>query len=304
VTFFGRIGVIFIIFQLRFVADDSIGKVHRVTSEEAFMTEVKFGLNVPTTAEPGDHPGGRGPSYETWTMLCWIAAATERIDIASRVLGVPFRAPALLAKMVETLDRLSGGRLILGLGGGSGDDEFRAFGLGIPSPNEKIDGLEEAVTIIRGLWSQPDFSFGGRRYSVIGATIEPRPERQIPIWLGTFGPRSLAVTGRLADGWIPSLGYAPPDEVKVMRQRVLDAAVAAGRDPSEITCAYNVEVRLDEAAESPSVVSGSAEEVAERLVDFIQLGFSAFNFMLSGADQDEQAERLAREVVPAVRAAA
>jgi alkanesulfonate monooxygenase SsuD/methylene tetrahydromethanopterin reductase-like flavin-dependent oxidoreductase (luciferase family) len=289
------------------------------------MAEVRFGLNVPTTAEPGtdparaarkaeelgfdfvsssDHPGGSGPSYETWTMLCWIAAATDRIHIASRVLGVPFRTPALLAKMAETLDRLSGGRLILGLGGGSGDDEFRAFGLEVPSPKEKIDGLEEAVTIIRSLWSQRDFSFDGRRYSVIGATIEPRPERRIPIWLGTFGPRSLAVTGHLADGWIPSLGYAPPEEVKVMRQRVLDAAVAAGRHPSEITCAYNIEVRLDGAPESPSVVSGSANEVAERLVGFTKLGFSAFNFMLSGADQDEQAERLAREVVPAVRAAA
>jgi alkanesulfonate monooxygenase SsuD/methylene tetrahydromethanopterin reductase-like flavin-dependent oxidoreductase (luciferase family) len=289
------------------------------------MAEVRFGLNIPTTAEPGvdppraarraeelgfdfvsssDHPGASSPSYETWTMLCWIAAATERIEIASRVLGVPFRAPALLAKMAETLDRLSGGRLILGLGGGSGDDEFRAFGLGVPSPKEKIDGLEEAVTIIRGLWSQPQFSFDGRRYRVIEATIEPRPERHIPIWLGTFGPRSLAVTGRLADGWIPSLGYAPPDEAKIMRQRVLDAAVTAGRDPAEITCAYNIEVRLGRGTASSSVVSGAAEEVAEQLIDFLKNGFTSFNFMLSGSDQDEQAEQLAKEVIPAVRAAA
>jgi alkanesulfonate monooxygenase SsuD/methylene tetrahydromethanopterin reductase-like flavin-dependent oxidoreductase (luciferase family) len=237
-------------------------------------------------------------------MLSWIAAATERIHIASRVLGVPFRPPALLAKMAETLDRLSGGRLILGLGGGSGDDEFRAFGVGAPSPKEKTDGLEDAVTIIRGLWSQPEFSFDGRRYRVDSATIEPRPERSIPIWLGTFAPRSLAVTGRLADGWIPSLGYAPPDEVKTMRRRVLEAAVAAGRDPSEITCAYNVEVVVDRVAESASVVSGTAEEVAEQLIGFRKLGFSVFNFMLSGPDEDEQAERLARDVVPAVRTAA
>jgi alkanesulfonate monooxygenase SsuD/methylene tetrahydromethanopterin reductase-like flavin-dependent oxidoreductase (luciferase family) len=289
------------------------------------MGEIRFGVNVSTSAAAGtdparaarraeelgfdfvsssDHPGGSDPSYETWTMLCWMAAATERIHIASRVLGVPFRAPALLAKMAETLDRLSGGRLMLGLGGGSGDEEFRAFGLGVPSPKEKTDGLEEAVTIIRGLWSQADFTFDGRRYSVEGATIEPRPARGIPIWLGTFAPRSLAVTGRLADGWIPSLGYAPPDKVEEMRQRILDAAVAAGRDPSEITCALNVEVRLDEPGESDSVIAGTADEVAERLLGFVELGFSAFNFMLTAPDEEAQAEQLATEVLPAVRAGA
>jgi alkanesulfonate monooxygenase SsuD/methylene tetrahydromethanopterin reductase-like flavin-dependent oxidoreductase (luciferase family) len=70
-----------------------------------------------------DHPGGAAPNYETWTMLCFIAAATSRIRIATRVLGLPYRAPAMVAKMAESLDRLSGGQLILGLGGGSGDDD-------------------------------------------------------------------------------------------------------------------------------------------------------------------------------------
>jgi alkanesulfonate monooxygenase SsuD/methylene tetrahydromethanopterin reductase-like flavin-dependent oxidoreductase (luciferase family) len=208
----------------------------------------------------------------------------------------------MVAKMAETLQRLSGGRLILGLGGGSADDEHRAFGLGVRSPREKVDGLEEAVTIIRGLWAEPSFTFDGRLYRTEAAELEPKPEQSIPIWLGTFGPRALAVTGRLADGWIPSLGYAPPDEVVGMRERVLEAARAAGRDPSEITCAYNVEVRIDEHAESDaSVVSGSAYAVAAQLAGFVELGFSVFNFMLTGPDADEQAERLAAEVIPAVR---
>jgi alkanesulfonate monooxygenase SsuD/methylene tetrahydromethanopterin reductase-like flavin-dependent oxidoreductase (luciferase family) len=285
---------------------------------------LQFGVNVSTSttgADPvaaavraeqagfdfvsaSDHPCGRNPTNETWTMLCFIAAATSRIGIVTRVLGVPYRAPAMVAKMAETLDRLSGGRLILGLGAGSADDEHRAFGLGVRSPREKTDGLEEAVTIIRGLWSQRSFSFEGRLYETEAAELEPKPAHRIPLWLGTFAPRALAVTGRLADGWIPSLGYAPPDAVVEMRERVLTAAQNAGRDPSAIMCAYNVEVRLDErAGGDPSVVSGPAEAVAERLAGFMKLGFSAFNFMLDGPQVEEQADRLAAEVVPLVRAA-
>ncbi len=287
------------------------------------MKALEFGLNIPTTAAPGtdpiaaavraeqlgfdfvsssDHPCGTNPTFETWTMLSFIAAATSRIRIATRVLGVPYRNPAMVAKMAETLDRLSGGRLILGLGGGSADDEHRAFGLGVRSPRDKTDGLEEAVTIIRGLWSEQSFTFTGRLYHTEEAELEPKPARRIPIWLGTFAPRGLALTGRLADGWIPSLGYAPPDEVVVMRERVLAAAREAERDGSEITCAYNVEVRIEERAnDDPSLVSGPPAAVAERLREFVGLGFSALNFMVGGPDADEQAECLATEVIPALR---
>jgi alkanesulfonate monooxygenase SsuD/methylene tetrahydromethanopterin reductase-like flavin-dependent oxidoreductase (luciferase family) len=286
---------------------------------------LQFGLNIPTAAGPdadpisaarraeelgfdfvssSDHPEGASPTYETWTMLSFLAAATTRIRIATRVLGVPYRAPAMIAKMAETLDRLSGGRLILGLGGGSADDEHRAFGLGVRTPKEKTTGLEEAVTIIRGLWSQPKFSFCGRLYHVDEAELEPKPGHAIPIWLGTFGPRALAVTGRLADGWIPSLGYAGPDDVVTMRQRVVNAALDAGRDPDEITCIYNVEARVDPRAHGDAqTIAGPPEAVAERLIELATLGFSGFNFTLGdGPPADEQAERLATDVIPALRA--
>jgi probable F420-dependent oxidoreductase len=288
------------------------------------MDGVLIGLSVSTAATPGtdpvaaasraeelgfdfvsasDHLHGRQPTYEPWTMLSWIAAATSRIRVATRVLGVPYRPPAVLAKMAESFDRLSGGRLILGLGGGAVDEEFRAFGLPVRSPRDKVDGLEEAIRIARGLWSQPGFSFDGRLYRTDGADLEPKPERQIPIWLGTYGNRALALTGRLADGWIPSLGYAPPERVVAMRERVLAAARAAGRDPGEITCAYNIGVRVDERAEArPSSVVGSTDAVAERLLGFLELGFTALSLIPLGPGEHEQAERLASEVVPALRA--
>ena len=289
------------------------------------MSVVRFGLNVSTLVTPGadpvatarraeelgfdfvsasDHLHGERPAYEPWTMLSWIAAATSRIHVGTRVLAVPYRHPAVLAKMAETFDRLSGGRLILGMGGGFSDEEFRAFGLGERSPRDKVDGLEEAIRVIQGLWSRPQLTFEGRMYRTEDAELSPKPERRIPIWLGTYGRRALALTGRLADGWIPSLGFAPPEQVPAMRERVLGAARDAGRQPEDVTCCYNLEVRVDEAAQArPSLVSGSAGAVAERLLGLLQLGFDAVSLAPSGPGQDEQIELLGREVLPAVRAA-
>jgi alkanesulfonate monooxygenase SsuD/methylene tetrahydromethanopterin reductase-like flavin-dependent oxidoreductase (luciferase family) len=286
---------------------------------------VKFGLNVSTSAASGrdpvrdaqtaetlgfdfvsasDHLHGASPTYETWTMLSWIAAATSRIGVATRVLGLPYRNPAVLAKMAETFDRLSGGRLILGLGAGAADEEFRGFGLDVRPPRDKVDGLAEAIRIIRGVWTQPSFTFGGRLYRTEAAELTPKPERRIPIWLGTFGNRALDVTGRLADGWIPSLGHASPEQVQVMRARMLAAARAAGRDPAEITCAYNLQVRLeDRPGSDPGMVSGPTAAVAERLLEFAGMGFSTLNLITAGPGEDEQLERIAREVIPAVRSA-
>ncbi|MEU7003356.1 LLM class flavin-dependent oxidoreductase [Nonomuraea sp. NPDC046570] len=290
-----------------------------------------FGLSIPASAGPhddpvaeavraerlgfdfvstSDHPCGTDPTFETWTLLTWIAAATSRISIATRVLGVPYRPPAMVAKMAESLHRLSGGRLILGLGGGYSDAEFRAFGLPVPSAREKVDGLEEAVRIARGLWSQRSFTFQGELYQVEAADLEPKPVRPIPIWMGTFGPRALELTGRLADGWIPSLGFAPPERAAGMRERVLASAEAAGRDPAELTCAYHLRVYVGEGHDlGPGGVAGPPEAVAERLAGFARLGFRTLSLAPEdpegpeGADaRTRQAERLAGEVIPLVRA--
>ena len=235
-------------------------------------------------------------------MLAWIAAATSRIGVATRVLGVPYRNPAMVAKMAETLDRLSGGRLVLGLGGGHSDEEFRAFGMRVPTARDKIGGLEEAVRIARGLWSDEAFTFHGRLHHTSEAHLEPKPGRRIPIWLGTFGPRGLGLTGRLADGWIPSLSFAPPEKARAMRDRVLAAAEEAGRDPAEITCAYNVAVRIqDRPGDDPAAVSGPAEAVVEKLLGFAAMGFTSFNFAPAGPDPERQTELLAEEVLPVLR---
>ncbi|MGH3244284.1 MAG: LLM class flavin-dependent oxidoreductase [Spirillospora sp.] len=287
------------------------------------MTTLSFGLGIPAAPEPGydpvafgqnaeqlgfdflsvsDHPAATSPTYEAWTVLSWIAASTTRIKVGPRVLGMPYRSPAVVAKMAETFDRLSGGRLILGLGGGYSDEEFQAFGLATPTPREKVDGMEDAIHIARGLWSQPQFSYSGKIFKVEAADVVPRPEHRIPIWLGTFGDRALAVTGRLADGWIPSFGMAPPDQAIVLRDKIFAAAEGAGRDPGEITCAYHLEVDPSpDAPDEPWIVSGSVAKIAETLAGFTKIGFNAFSIVPGGPDRAETIERLATEIVPAVR---
>jgi alkanesulfonate monooxygenase SsuD/methylene tetrahydromethanopterin reductase-like flavin-dependent oxidoreductase (luciferase family) len=289
------------------------------------MQPLLFGVNVSTSAAPGadpvrearaaedlgfdfvsssDHPSGTHPTFETWTMLTWIAASTSRIQVLSRVLSIPFRSPALVAKMAESLDRLSGGRLILGLGAGATDAELHGFGLPVPPVKEKIDGLADAIHIIRGLWNETSYSYDGSEYHTNSGEMTPKPERSIPIWTGTFGDRALAITGRQADGWIPTLGYAPLDQLPVMRHKVLAAAQAAGRSPDDVTCALNVTVSVDGTGEpNPDILAGSPGEIAERLGELAAIGFTAFNFMLEGPKPESQLERLASAVLPALRTA-
>jgi alkanesulfonate monooxygenase SsuD/methylene tetrahydromethanopterin reductase-like flavin-dependent oxidoreductase (luciferase family) len=249
-----------------------------------------------------DHPMGSSPTHELWTLLAWVAARTSTIRVASRVVGAPYRNPAVLAKMAASLQTLSGGRLILGIGGGSSDEGIAAVGAGTLSPRDKIDRLEDALRILRGLWSEPGFSYEGRALSVRDATIEPRPSKPIPISTGAFGDRGLRLTGELADGWIPSLDMAPPARARAMRERILQAAAGVGRAPEAITCICNLEVHIGAEDPDRSVVSGEPERVVERLRELVEVGFGGMNFIVTGPDGKEQRERLAVEILPALRA--
>ena len=287
------------------------------------MTDLIFGVGVPASAALGDdpvglaqeaerlgfdfvsaadHPCGPSPSYETTAMLTWIAARTSRIKVASRVLAVPFRRPAMVAKLAASLDLLSGGRFILGLGAGYSDQEIAAVGGPALSPAEKVDGLAEAIQVIRGAWTQRGYTQHGRHHSVRDLEMEPKPTHPIPVWLGTFGPRALAVTGALADGWIPSLGYTPVDEFPAMRHRIDAAADASGRRPDEIRSILNLNIRIGPPAQpQPDAVTGSAKQAVSQLRHLLGLGFTGFNFLVSGPDQIAAMQRIAEEVLPTLR---
>lgn len=248
-----------------------------------------------------DHLHSDRGTWEPWTALSFLAAATERITLATDVLGLPYRAPAVLAKMAETLDRLSHGRLVLGLGTGGYDAEFAAFGLSVRTPGQKVAALDEAVQVITSLWQRPTTTFVGRHFTVYDARIEPRPAHRIPVWLGTYGPRALAVTGRLADGWLPSLQRLGLAEALALRDTVREAARGAGRDPDTITCACNVQVLLGgRRGAGDRVIAGSSQAVAEQLAAVVRAGFTFP--LLFGLDHAETRERFATEVMPLVRA--
>jgi alkanesulfonate monooxygenase SsuD/methylene tetrahydromethanopterin reductase-like flavin-dependent oxidoreductase (luciferase family) len=125
----------------------------------------------------------------------WNAGRREACRSASCTVWPP---EAMLAKLAASLDLISGGRLILGLGGGYSDPEITALGSPALSPAEKVRGLAEAIQVIRGAWTQSGYSQDGRHHSVRDLEMEPRPAHPIPVWTGAFGPRALAVTGRLA----------------------------------------------------------------------------------------------------------
>jgi alkanesulfonate monooxygenase SsuD/methylene tetrahydromethanopterin reductase-like flavin-dependent oxidoreductase (luciferase family) len=287
------------------------------------MAQLQIGLGVSTSPGPGvdpvaearlaeevgfdyvsasDHLNGTTATYEPWTLLTAIAAVTTRIRVLTRVLAVPYRNPGVLAKMAETLDRLSDGRLILGLGGGFVDDEFRAFGLPVPTNRDRVDAVAEQIAIARATWTEPSASFEGRLYRIEGAVVEPKPEHRISIWLGMYKRRGLALTGREADGWIPSIGFAPPPVVVGLWEQVQVAAREAGREPSEITAAYNMLVRVgDGQPGNVMTIAGPAESITDQLIGFIGLGFTSFNLVPAGTDRMDQIELLGRDVLPALR---
>ncbi|MGH2692001.1 MAG: LLM class flavin-dependent oxidoreductase [Actinomycetota bacterium] len=248
-----------------------------------------------------DHLPGSRPSLETWTAMTWAAASTEKIRVGSNVLGLPYRHPAVTAKMAETLNRLSGGRVILGLGGGGSNDEFRRLGLPLREPKDKVDAFEEALQITRELWSGKEVSFEGKHYRLEDAQISPPPDPPIPIWLGVYGKRSLTFVAKYADGWLPSYRFAPPGKRREGQERIRRTAEEMGRDPGEIEYAYNIGVRVDERAEArPGMIAGPPDKVVKELDELKAMGVT-FLVLWAAGDQSEQRERLATEVLPQLR---
>ena len=141
------------------------------------------------------------PSMEGWTLATAVAVQTERIAVTHSTLNVPFRNPALLAKMASTLDVMTGGgRVILTLGAGGQETHYRTYGIEFGSPGERVTDLEDAIAIMRGLWANESFSYAGRQFSVEECSAPPAPLGPIPIIIGAGGPRMLRYTGAHAEG--------------------------------------------------------------------------------------------------------
>ena len=244
-----------------------------------------------------DHPYQRR-YVDTWTLMPMIAARTTTLRIFPDVANLPLRLPSMIAKAAATLDVLSGGRFELGLGGGAFWDAIEAYGGPFRSAGESLEALEEAVVIIRMIWSgERGLRFSGKHYRLGGAQSGPVPAHHIGIWLGAYGPRALRHTARLADGWIPSFrGEMQP--IVDMTNRLDDAIVKADRRLQDVRRVLNVNGLITD-GESEGPLRGPADQWADELTDFaITHGFDTFVFWADGADQ---LPRFANEVIPRVR---
>jgi alkanesulfonate monooxygenase SsuD/methylene tetrahydromethanopterin reductase-like flavin-dependent oxidoreductase (luciferase family) len=248
-----------------------------------------------------DHPY-QWRFLDTFAPIADLLTRTERIRIFPDVANLPLRGPTMLAKQAASLDLLSDGRFELGLGAGAFWEAIGAMGGPVRSGREALEALEEGIAIIRAFWSgERTIAFEGKHYSVRGLHPGPPPTHPIGIWLGVGRPRALALTGRVADGWVPSLGWATPELVPDLARRVDEGAAEAGRDPSEIRRVYNVSGTI---VDGPvrGLLDGPPEHWVETLTEFAtELGFDTFIFW-PGDEPEAQLERFAQEVVPALRA--
>jgi len=245
-----------------------------------------------------DHPYQRR-FVDTWTLLGAIAAATARVGFFPDVANLPLRPPAVMAKAAASLDVLSGGRFELALGAGGFWDAIEAYGGPRREPRDALAALEEAIQVIRLMWSgERNLRFAGEHYRLAGAHSGPVPAHPIGIWLGVYGPRALRLAGRLADGWVPSLR----GDLTLLSEgsaRLDDAAAAAGRDPAEIRRVVNVNGQITDGARL-GLLRGPVDQWVDELTD-LAVGYGFDTFMFWG-DGEDQLPRFAEEVVPAVRA--
>jgi alkanesulfonate monooxygenase SsuD/methylene tetrahydromethanopterin reductase-like flavin-dependent oxidoreductase (luciferase family) len=282
--------------------------------------EVEFGTSVAPLADPPDfakrvsvaadsagldlvgiqdHPYQRR-FLDTWTLISTLVPVTGRIRFFPDVACLPLRLPAMLAKAAASLDVLSGGRVEMGLGAGAFWEAIEAMGGPRRSPGEAVRSVEEAIQVMRLVWSEErSVRFDGEIYTLKGLKPGPHPAHEIGIWVGAGGPRMLDLIGRLADGWVPSMGWATPDRLPEMHRRIDEGAARAGRDPDEIRRVYNISGIIGE--EGEGLLDGSASRWIEELSRFaLELGMDTFIYW-PAEDHVRQIELFASEVVPAVR---
>ncbi len=265
--------------------------------EQAVVAD-RAGLDLVTFQ---DHPYV-AKLHDTSTLLAWAAARTERIHLAANVTNLPLRPPAVLARAIATLDRLSGGRIELGLGAGAFWDGIAAMGGPRHTAGESIEALEEAIAIIRAIWDTDAtgmLSLRGRHYDVHGAKRGPAPAHPVGIWVGAYKPRILRLVGRAADGWLPSVQYLPNglSDLTDMNRRIDGAAVAAGRTPTDIRRLLNIAGQFGDRRRG--FLQGPAQQWVDELVE-VALTYGISGFVLA-SDDATLTEAFAADVAPAVR---
>ena len=216
--------------------------------------------------------------HECWTILAAIAEATRRVELGTIVMCTSFRNPALLAKMAATLDHLSGGRLILGIGAGWHDPEYEAFGY---PTDHRVGRFEEALAVITGLIRDGRADLDGRHVTVRDVVLRPPARPDLPILVAAKRPRMLELAARHADAWNLAWFGLPDERLARVRGELLDACRRVGRDPSSLAITVGITVRYptprsegaggSEASAGPAL-TGSPDEIAAGLAAHAEAG--------------------------------
>jgi len=271
----------------------------------------------------GDHVSFHGPIYESLTLLASYASVTQRIRLGTAVYLLALRHPTIAAKITSTLDALSGGRLIFGVGvGGENPKEFEAAG--VPH-KERGARVTEGIDVVRALWRDTPASFKGRFISFEGVSLDPKPVQQPgpPIWIGGRSDAALARAGRQGDGWVSYV--VQPERYKASVEKIHAAAAAAGRRLDGFVAAHLAFITVGkdyEAAERAWVerlsrryaqdfgplarkygIIGTPAQCAETIERFMAGGCNYFlmNPICEPADEATQLETIAADIMPRFR---
>lgn len=286
--------------------------------------ELLFGSFITPTAQPADHAVAMAVASEragldlatfqdhpyqrsfldTSTLLTFAASQTTRIQLAANVASLPLRPPLELARTAATLDVLSNGRFALGIGAGAFWDGIERMGGRRLTPGQGVDALREAIGLIRDAWSDGDgmLTRDGTYYPVSRERRGPQPAHPIPVWVGAYKRRMLALTGAYADGWLPTMEYVDGGLVGLAESnaRIDDSATRAGRSVRDIRRLMNF-MRVGMTPGGRGLLQGSPREWTEQLTDLaIDHGISAF---IIGGDDADLLQRFGQEVAPAVKEA-
>ena len=291
---------------------------------------VRFGLNprnlpyerVVEVAKAAEAAGFQNISFsdrppennlEGWTLATAVAIQTSRIRVTHSTLNVPFRNPALLSKMATALDFITGGgRVILTLGAGTQADHFTTYGIGFHSAGERVEGLIDAIEILRGTWANEQFSYEGKQYHAAGATVTPKPVNgTIPIFIGAAQPRMMRLAGRTADGWIRNGGWPSDlDAYRAQLNLLEEAAAGAGRDGTRIHRVVNCNAyvgnedpatKLATTFGNPGGLTGTPEQVLETIARYREAGVDTFHVQFQNDIIAEQIPAFGEQVIAKVR---
>ena len=283
-------------------------------SHETYMAAIQKGLELVTgqfdSAWFVDHTQfGANQLLEGWTALTYLASLHPRLDFGHAVLCQSFRNPALLAKMCATLQFMSGGRFILGIGAGWKEDEYKAYGYEFPSPGTRVEELEETLQIVKALWRDEQATVQGKHYQVIEAYCEPKPNPIPPIMIGGAKPRMLRLIARHADWW--NVSWTGIETYLKEIKECEKACADVGRDPATLRrtwfggslCAPT-EAELTalnvNGMTSANAFVGTPDQVIEQMRQFTAVGVDYFMLGWGGFPDLSTVEMLTHQVLPAL----